>query len=75
MSVIQLDEKNYATWRIQIKMNLMKECVFDHVTGLKAEPADDAAADVMENYKAGKERALAIIVLAISPKLLYLLNW
>ena len=53
---------NYATWKLQCKMALMKEG-----THLASEVT-------IAKYPARKDRALATIVLSIEPSLLYLLQ-
>ena len=74
---IQLNERNYATWKLQCKMALMKDGLWRIVDGTEVEPANgDEAGDVYarNKYIARKEKALAIIVLSIDPSLLYLVG-
>ena len=69
--VTQLDGKNYATWKIQLRMVLLKEGLWNIVNGTAAVPQNNAA---LQKYQLKKDRALAILVLAVQPSLLYLLG-
>ena len=71
-SIVPLDGKNYATWKIQVKMALMKENVWGIVAGTEDPIAEGA--DGHKKYVARRDSALAIIVLAVNPSLLYLLG-
>ena len=71
--VVHLNGSNYATWKIQIKMALIKYGGWGFVTGTEPEPAEgDAAA--WRKYYERQDKALATIVLAVEPSLLYLLG-
>ena len=70
-TIAQLNGKNYATWKIQLRMTLLKEGLWGIVNGSVDVPNDTAA---LHKYRAKKDRALAIIVLAVEPSLLYLLG-
>ena len=72
--VTPLNEKNYATWKIQMKMNLIKEDLFCIVDGTEPPPATTADENVRKKFAVRRSKALAIIVLAIEPKQLYLLG-
>ena len=69
--IVQLDGGNYPTWKIQCKMALMKEHLWGIVSGTEAAPEDPEAA---RKFQQRRERALAIVVLAVEPSLLYLLG-
>lgn len=73
-SISALTEKNYPTWKVQIKMQLKRDDLFNIVNGTETPPANDADANVLSKYNLRRDRALATIVLAIDPKLLYLLG-
>ena len=64
-----LNGHNYATWKVQCKMALIKDGLWKIVTGTEGEPEADRA-----KYLLRKDRALATIVLSVDPKLLYLLG-
>ena len=71
--LIPLTERNYPTWKIQIKMYLMRENLFRLVDGSEtAPPSTDV--DDYQKYCLRRDKALATIVLAIDPKLLYLIG-
>ena len=71
--VVLLNGNNYATWKIQIKMALIKYGGWGFVTDTEPEPADgDHAA--WRKYYERRDKALATIVLAVDPSLLYLLG-
>ena len=67
-----LSVSNYTTWKVQCKMALMKEGVWRIVDGTETAPrADDAG---YAKFVERRDRALAIVVLAIDPALLYLIG-
>ena len=71
--VVVLKSNSYATWKIQIKMQLIPLEFFNIVDGNETVPDDEASA----NYKkfcARRDKALAVIVLSMDPSLLYLLE-
>ena len=71
--VVHLTGNNYATWKIQIKMALIKYGGWGFVTDTEPEPAEgDHAA--WRKYYERRDKALATIVLAVDPSLLYLLG-
>ena len=65
---------NYATWLVQAKMALIKDSLYNLVTGTEAAPADTATQAVKSAYKVRADKALAIIVLSVDTSLLYLLE-
>ena len=73
VNVTALEGNNYATWKIQVKMLLMKENLYGIVEGKEAAPAatDEKG---LKDFNARRDRALAIIVLSISAKLLYIIG-
>lgn len=71
VSITALKGSNYATWKVQIKMLLIKEDLYGFIDGTLSEPADAAAAT---KFKIRKDKALATIVLSIDPKLLYIIG-
>ena len=73
-NIVLLNETNYATWKIQIKMYLIKEGLYEFVDGTATPPGADASAEQLSKYSIKKSRALAIIVLAIEAKLLYIVG-
>ena len=60
---------NYATWKVQCRMALVKESLWSIVSGTETEPVGQVA-----KFRSRMDRALATIVLAIEPSLLYLLE-
>ena len=69
--IVPLDGTNYATWKVQCKMTLMKEGVWNIVNGLEVLPEDQNA---RLKYYERRDKALAIIVLNVKTSLLYLLG-
>ena len=70
--IVPLNDINYATWKLQMKMLLIKDDLFCIVDGSEAAPVSGSS-----NYKKfcnRRDKALATIVLAVEPKLLYLLG-
>lgn len=73
-SITPLNEKKYATWKIQCRMSLIKQGLWGIVSGSEQEPASTATADTITKYNTKKDKALATIVLLVDPSLLYLLG-
>lgn len=77
LSVVPLKGSNYPTWKIQVKMALIKDGLWGIVDGTEAPPSsgdgsnDEAA---VAKFKGRKDKALATIVLSVDPGLLYLLG-
>ena len=70
-SLVLLDGDNYGTWKVQVKMCLIKEDLWRIVSGSETAPAD---ANALAKFNIRKDRALATVVLAIKPKFLYLIG-
>ena len=71
VTVIPLNGTNYPSWKVQCRMVLVREGLWGIVAGTEEplDPAADAA-----KYISRRDRALATIVLAVDPSLLYLLG-
>ena len=72
-TVPHLTGPNFPTWKLQCRMALMKEGLWDIVTGEEEGPHQQTH-DAIAKFKKRKDRALATIVLAVSPTQLYLLG-
>ena len=70
VSIVALNGNNYATWKIQCRMALIREGVWGIVSETEAAP-DGTNAERLAKYNSRRDRALATIVLAIDPSLLY----
>ena len=70
-AVVLLKEGNYPTWKVQVKMCLMKDDLWGIVNGTEAAPVDPSD---LAKFEKRKDRALATIVLSVDPKLLYLIG-
>ena len=70
-----LNGSNYATWKVQCKMALIRDGLWNIVSESEAAPAEsnDNGA-VVAKFELRKDRALATIVLSMEPSLLYLLG-
>ena len=62
--ITPLTERNYATWKVQIKMSLVKDDLWGFVDGTETAPTDAAA---LAKFNTRKNKALASIVLTIDP--------
>ena len=71
VAVIPLNTKNYATWKVQCKMALVKDGVWGIVNGTETAPAEG---EQLARFTTRRDKALAIIVLSIEPKLLYIIG-
>ena len=72
-AIMPLNGKNYPTCKVQCKMALMKDSLWGIVSGTET-LADEANADASTKFNARRDRALAIVVLAVDPSLLYMLG-
>ena len=73
--VIALNGHNYATWKVQCRMVLMKYGVWKIVEGteIAPEPVGDNHVAISK-FNDRRDKALSTIVLAVDPSLLYLLG-
>ena len=71
--VVVLKSNNYATWKIQIKLQLIALELFNIVDGNETVPDDEASANYQQ-FSARRDKALAVIVLSVDLSLLYLLK-
>ena len=74
VSVTPLNGTNYPSWKVQCGMVLVREGLWGIVAGTEEPPDPAADAGRYAKYVARKDRALATIVLAVDPTLLYLLG-
>ena len=66
--------ENFATWKVQCKMTLLKHGLWNIVNGTEGTPSADAGPTIIQKYFDRRDRALSTIVLAVDTKLLYLLG-
>ena len=71
VSIVPLNQKNYATWKIQCRMALMEDGLWGIVKGTETAPEEG---DARTKFLSRRDRALAIIVLSVEPSLLYLIG-
>ena len=71
-NVVALNGTNFPTWKIQIRMLLMKQGVWKIVDGTEVAPIDNMAA--LSKFNDRRDKALSTLVLAVEPSLLYLLG-
>ena len=73
VAVVPLNRSNYPTWKVQCRMALKKDGLWNIVNG--AETAlSSSDADRRAKFATRRDRALATLVLSIEPSLLYLLG-
>ena len=75
--LVPLTGTNYPTWKVQCKMALLKDNLWGIVTGTETEPRrPDQGGDegTHKKFVVRRDKALAIIVLAVDPSLLYLIG-
>ena len=70
-NIVPLRGNNYPTWKIQVKMALIKDNLWNIVNESESAPI---SADNLNKFLARKDRALATIVLNIDPSLLYIIG-
>ena len=71
--VVPLKGPNYATWKVQCRMVLMKYGVWKIVEGTEIAPDEDNHV-AMGKYNDRRDKALSTIVLAVDTSQLYLLG-
>ena len=74
VSIVPLKGSNYATWKLQCQMALMKKDLWGIVNETETAPGLDASEAAVTKYRIRKDRALATIVLSIDPSSLYLIG-
>ena len=73
LAVAPLRGENYATWKVQCKMALLKDRLWSIVTGTEAAPEVEDV-EVNSKYEVRRDKALTVIVLSVDVNLLYLLG-
>ena len=73
VAIVPLNSSNFTTWKVQCRMALVKDGLWNIVNGTEVIPAV-AEADQRAKFIARRDRALALIVLSVEPSLLYLLG-
>ena len=74
VTVVPLNGSNFLTWKVQCRMALMKERLWNIVNAFEHAP-DLTQAEVLlcAKFAARKDCGLAIVVLFVEPSLLFLL--
>ena len=70
--IVSLNGLNYATWRVQCQMALIRDGLWGIVNETEQAPEPDVPADRHVKFTSRRNCALATIVLAVKPSLLYL---
>ena len=70
---VALNGTNFPTWKLQMRMVLMKQGVWRIVEGTEQAPDEEDVA-LLRKFNDRRDKALASIVLAVEPNLLYLLG-
>ena len=72
VAIAPLNGSNYPTWKVQCRMALVREGLWGIVAGTETAPEGEGADP--SKFLARRDRALATIVLAVDPSLLYLIG-
>ena len=70
-AIVPLNGANYPTWKVQCRMALVRDGLWGIVSGTETVPAEG---DGRTKFFARRDHALATIVLAVEPSLLYLIG-
>ena len=78
-SLVSLNDKNYNTWKVQVRIHLIRENLYDFIDGSETEPVTETPPSSsqeaeLRKFRERRDKALASIVLAIDPKILYLVG-
>ena len=71
-NIVPLGDSNFSTWKIQLKMVLIREDLWGFVTGAEVVPS--TGSNSYRKQCGRRDKALSVIVMAIEPKLLYLIG-
>ena len=74
VSITPLNGTNYPSWKVQCRMLLVKEGLWGIVAGTEEPPNPETQGAQYAKYVSRRDKALATIVLAVDPSLLYLLG-
>ena len=72
VAIVPLNGANCPTWKVQCRMALVRDGLWGIVSGTETVPTEGG--DRRSNFLARRDRALATIVLAVEPSLLYLIG-
>ena len=72
--LIKLSTQNYASWKLQLRMALIRDDLWDIVDGKEEEPAADTSAKEKKMFRTRCNKALSTIVLSMQPQLHYLVG-
>ena len=71
VNLVPLNGTNYATLKVQCKMALIRDGVWNIVNGTEIVPDSRTEMGLHAKYLSRKDRALATIVLSLEPSLVY----
>lgn len=66
-------QSNYQTWKVQVRMALIRDNVWGIVSETELAPSDSASAEYTK-FSIRRDKALATIVLTLDPDLIYLIG-
>ena len=69
--IVPFNGSNYATWKLQCKVALMRDGLYSIVSGTEQIPT---RAEEIPKFNLRKDRALSTIILAMEPSQLYLVG-
>ena len=72
--LIKLNSENYASWKLQLRMALIRDDLWDIVNGTEEKPNDAASDEDKKKFKTRSNKALSMIVLSMKPELHYLVG-
>ena len=75
VSMVPLKQRNYATWKLQCQMMLMKENLWGIISQTENPPGDSVSVDVIVKYRARKDQALATILLSVYLTISVVFTW
>ena len=74
VSVIPLNGTNCPSWKVQCRMALVREGPWGIVAGTEEPPDRGTDPDKYAKFMSRRDKALATIVLAVDPSLLYIIG-
>ena len=74
VNFVPLNGTNYATWKVQCKIALIRDGVWNIINGTEIVPDSRTEMGLHAKYLSHKHCALVMIVLSLEPSILYLIG-
>lgn len=72
--LIKLNGDNYSSWKLPLRMALIRDDLWEITNGSEKAPGGDASAEDKKKFKSRNNKALSMVVLSTKPELHYLVG-